>query len=158
MKHIILLIVLCLPIVMFSQQEDLFKRVEEMPRFPGCEELEGDSEAKRKCSNDKLVNYIYTNLTYPKTAQKAGVEGTVVIQFVVDKSGEIRDAKIARDIGENCGTEALRVVNSMVNMDMKWRPGIENGVPVNVLYTMPVKYKLTDDKDTGGVDKTSGEK
>lgn len=154
MKHIILLITLVLPTLIFSQ-EDLFKRVEEMPRFPGCEEIEGDSEAKRKCSNDKLVNYIYNNLKYPKTAQKAGIEGTVVIQFVVDKSGKIRDAEIARDIGENCGTEALRVINSMASMDEMWRPGIKNGVPVNVLFTMPVKYKLTDDKSPA--DKTSGQ-
>lgn len=150
MKYIIIIMSILIPTLLFSQ-DDLYKRVEEMPRFPGCEDVAGTVDEKTKCSNDKLIEYIYNNVNYPKSAQKAKIEGTVVIQFVIDKMGQIKDAVIARNIGENCGEEALRVVNSMVDKNLIWRPGIENGSPVDVLFTLPVNFKLeeTGQKDTG---------
>jgi len=170
MKNQFILFLLILPSLLFCQQtEEIFKKVEEMPRFPGCEQLTGDHEAKRQCSNQKLIEYIYTNLKYPAEARKNEVEGIVVIQFVVGKDGSIRDAKIARDIGHGCGEAALKVVKNMANLvqrdtiitfneqtyeetvkvvsnDLSWTPGYQRGKAVNVLYTLPVKYKLEGDK------------
>lgn len=148
MKYLIITISILIPSLLFSQNE-AYKRVEEMPRFPGCESMEGTVAEMTKCSNQKLIEYIYNNVQYPKAAQKAGTEGTVVIQFIVDKNGVISDEIIARDIGGNCGEEALRVVKSMAVNDIKWRPGIEKGVPVKVLWTLPVKFKLEGKKSEG---------
>jgi protein TonB len=89
-----------------------------------------------------MLEYIYKNLKYPAIARENGVEGQVVLQFVVDKDGSIADAKVVRDIGAGCGTEAEKVVNGMNNMGQKWIPGKQRGRPVRVLYTLPVKFKL----------------
>jgi len=149
MKYISLFFAILIPSLIFSQDK-LYKKVEEMPRFPGCENMEGTVKELTKCSNEKLIQYIYQNLRYPETARKAGVEGTVVIQFVVNKSGKIKNETIARDIGENCGSEALKVVKTMAdNSSLNWRPGMENGSPVDVLWTLPVKFKLEGENDEG---------
>ncbi|MBL0100144.1 MAG: energy transducer TonB [Saprospiraceae bacterium] len=122
-------------------EEEIFKVVEQMPRFPGCEDKGTDKE-KEDCAKGKMLEYIYKNLKYPAIARENGVEGQVVLQFVVDKDGSITDAKIVRDIGAGCGTAAETVVNGMNNMGQKWIPGKQRGRPVRVLYTLPVKFKL----------------
>ena len=69
MKNQFILFLLILPSLLFCQQaEEIFKKVEEMPRFPGCEQAIGDQESKRQCSNQKLIEYIYKNLKYPAEA------------------------------------------------------------------------------------------
>ncbi|MBK8885677.1 MAG: energy transducer TonB [Saprospiraceae bacterium] len=122
-------------------EEEIFRVVEQMPRFPGCEDKGTDKE-KEDCAKGKMLEYIYKNLKYPAIARENGVEGQVVLQFVVDKDGSITDAKIVRDIGAGCGTAAETVVNGMNNMGQKWIPGKQRGRPVRVLYTLPVKFKL----------------
>ena len=122
-------------------EEEIFKVVEQMPRFPGCEDKKTDKE-KDDCAKTKMLEYIYNNLKYPAIARENGVEGQVVLQFVVDKDGSIADAKVVRDIGAGCGAEAEKVVNGMNNMGKKWIPGKQRGRPVRVLYTLPVKFKL----------------
>lgn len=125
--------------VSFEDQGDpIFKVVEEMPRFPGCEDMEGTREERRKCAQEKMLNFIYSNLNYPADAKNQGIEGMVVIQFVVEKNGTIADVKKARDIGAGCGVESQRVVNSMPN----WIPGKQRGKAVRVQYMLPVKFKL----------------
>ena len=121
--------------------DEIFKVVEQMPRFPGCEDKGTDKE-KDDCAKGKMLEYIYKNLKYPAIARENGVEGQVVLQFVVDKDGSIADAKIVRDIGAGCGAAAESVVVSMNNMGKKWIPGKQRGRPVRVLYTLPVKFKL----------------
>lgn len=121
--------------------EEIFKVVEQMPRFPGCED-KGTEEEKTACATQKMLEYIYKNLKYPAIARENGVEGGVVLQFVVDKDGTITDTKIARDIGAGCGAAAEAVVLSMNNMGKKWTPGKQRGRPVKVLFTLPVKFKL----------------
>jgi len=116
-----------------------------MPRFPGCEKMNGTSQEKKKCSDEKMLQYIYKNLKYPGIARENGVEGTAIIQFVVEKDGSIGDAVIKRDPGQGIGEESLRVINSMNNMSSKWTPGVQRGRVVRVLYTMPIKFKLEDD-------------
>jgi periplasmic protein TonB len=117
--------------------EEIFKVVEDMPRFPGCEDT-ANKDDRKKCAEQKMLEYIYKNIKYPAIARENGVEGTVVITFVVEKDGSITDATIARDIGATCGQEALRVVNMMP----KWIPGKQRGNSVRVQFNLPVKFKL----------------
>ncbi len=117
---------------------ELFKVVEEMPRFPGCEDLDGSAKEKEKCAKQKMLEFIYKNLKYPKEARNADIEGMTVIQFIIEKDGRISSGKIARDIGAGCGTESLRIVNSMPT----WIPGKQKGKAVRVQYTLPVKFKI----------------
>ncbi len=122
--------------------QEIFKVVEEMPRFPGCEDLR-DKNERLKCSQEKMLKYVYDNMNYPEVAKKNQVEGTVVIQFVVEKTGNIKGAKIVRDIGAGCGAEALRIINLMP----KWNPGKQRGRPVRVQYNFPVKFKIPANKN-----------
>ncbi len=122
--------------------EEIFKVVEEMPRFPGCEDMTASVEEKRMCSNKKMLEFIYENIRYPAVARDNGIEGTVVVSFVVDREGNIQDAQVVRDIGGGCGAEALRVVNMMNGLPQRWIPGKQRGRPVKVLFNLPVKFKL----------------
>lgn len=168
MKNLCFLFLFLLTTLTYAQEE-IFKVVDEMPRFPGCEHIDGDAEAKRLCANEKLLQYIYTNLKYPEVAKANEVEGMVVIQFVIDTDGSIGEAKIVRDIGADCGKAALQIVQDMNTYESNdtiivfndatyeeevriehhnaiWRPGYQDGKPVKVLYTLPVRYKLSDDE------------
>lgn len=121
--------------------EEIFKVVEEMPRFPGCED-KGSAAEKKQCADKKMLEFIYKNIKYPAIARENGVEGTCVIQFVVEKDGAIADAKVVRDIGAQCGQEALRVVNLMNQKGLKWTPGKQRGRAVKVQFNLPVKFRL----------------
>ena len=122
--------------------EEIEKFVEEMPRFPGCEEILGSIDERKACSDKKLLEYLYKNLKYPAIARENGVEGRVYVQFVVEKDGSISGATIVRDVGAGCGQSALRTVENMNNLPAKWTPGKKKGSVVRVLYTLPVTFKL----------------
>jgi protein TonB len=124
------------------KEEEIFKIVEQMPRFPGCEDIQGTQKEKEDCAKKKMLEFIYKNLKYPPIARENGVEGTAVIQFTVDKDGSITNIEIARDPGAGTGEAAKAAVEAMNNMPQKWTPGKQRGVPVKVLYTMPVRFKL----------------
>ncbi|HRF42585.1 MAG TPA: TonB family protein, partial [Saprospiraceae bacterium] len=120
---------------------EIFTAVEQMPRFPGCEN-EADLFAKNDCSNNKVKDFISKNMKYPAIARENGVQGTVVITFVVEKDGSLSDIKLVRDIGAGCGQEALRLVNLMQEQGLRWTPGQHQGNTVRVQYNLPVKFKL----------------
>ncbi len=122
--------------------EEIFKIVEQRPRFPGCENEAGDNAAKEKCAQQKMLEFLYKNIKYPAIAKENGIEGSAVISFVVEKDGSITDTRIVRDVSGGCGKEALRVVNMMNNMPQKWTPGKQRGRAVRVQYNLPVKFKL----------------
>ncbi|HHH54845.1 MAG TPA: energy transducer TonB [Bacteroidetes bacterium] len=124
------------------KEEEIFQIVEQMPRFPGCEDKATKAE-KEQCSQQKLMEYIYANLKYPPIARENGIEGRAVIRFVVDKNGKVSDVKILRDIGGGCGEAAAKVIKSMNSMSKKWVPGRQGGRKVKVYYTLPVIFKLT---------------
>ncbi|MDB4195468.1 MAG: energy transducer TonB [Flavobacteriales bacterium] len=105
-------------------QETAFEIVEVMPEFVGGMEM--------------LMNYLETEIEYPKRAEKQNIEGRVYVQFVVEKDGDISGAKVLKGIGTGCDEEALRVVRSMPN----WIPGEDNGEKVSVKYTLPIKFVL----------------
>ncbi|MEM1320202.1 MAG: energy transducer TonB [Bacteroidota bacterium] len=121
--------------------EEIFQVVEEMPRFPGCEN-ESDKAKRKQCASKKMLEFIYKNIKYPPIARENGVEGTVVIRFVVDKDGSVQEPTILRDIGAQCGQEAMRVVKMMNSMPQKWVPGKQRGKPVKVYFNLPVKFRL----------------
>lgn len=107
----------------FSTSNDkIYTAVEQMPQFPG-----GDS---------KLMKYISENIKYPETDEC--VDGQVIVQFVVTKTGEVGDVKIVRHLHPMFDEEAVRVVKSLP----KFIPGRMNGVPVNVWYTLPVRFHM----------------
>jgi protein TonB len=97
---------------------------EVMPEFPG--------------GMAALLAFIQKNLHYPAMAREEGIEGKVVISFIVNAFGEIEGAKVMKNIGGGCDKEALRVVNAMP----KWKPGKQNGHHVKVYYTLPITFKL----------------
>lgn len=125
--------------------EKIYKVVDEMPRFSGCDATEKYSESLRNCANQKMLEFIYTNVKYPETARKAGIEGVAVIRFLVEKDGTISDAEILRNPGGGTGEEALRVVSLMKEQNIKWIPGLQDGKPVNVNFNLPIKFKLAAD-------------
>ena len=97
---------------------------EEMPEFPG---------GMREC-----MNWLGKNINYPEDCKKAGIQGRVIIQFVVDKDGSIKSPKVARSVHPSLDAEALRVISS----SPKWKPGKQKGEAVKVKYTIPVLFKL----------------
>ena len=97
---------------------------EEMPEFPG-----GMAEC---------MKYLSKNINYPEDCKKEGVQGRVIVQFVVDKDGSIKDPTIARGVHPSLDKEALRVLSSMPN----WKPGKQKGEAVKVRYTIPVMFRL----------------
>ena len=97
---------------------------EEMPEFPG-----GMAEC---------MKYLSKNINYPEDCKKEGIQGRVIVQFVVDKDGSIKDPTIARGVHPSLDKEALRVLSSMPN----WKPGKQKGEAVKVRYTIPVMFRL----------------
>ncbi|MBI5917412.1 MAG: energy transducer TonB [Bacteroidetes bacterium] len=125
------------PPPMDNSDKEIFKVVEESPTFPGCEAIE-EKQARQKCAEELLLQFIYKTIQYPEIARENGVEGMVVIKFVVEKDGSISNKDILRDVGAGCGEEAMRVVSLMPN----WNPGKQRGNPVRVQFTLPVKFDL----------------
>ncbi len=111
--------------------------VDESPQFPGCEK--GDNlEAYKACAQEKLFDFIQKEFSYPKYAKTLGIEGNVVIQFIVEKDGEITNAVILREIGGGCGKEALRIIRAMP----KWNPGKQEGKTMRTLVQLPFTFKI----------------
>lgn len=110
---------------MTSTDDDVYEVVEKMPAFPG-----GMAE---------LMKYLRSNVRYPVEAHKAGIQGRVVVSFVVNKDGTVKDAKIVRSVDKSIDAEALRVISAMP----KWQPGYQDGKAVSVRYTVPVTFRLT---------------
>lgn len=124
-----------------EEVEEIFKVVEEMPRFPGCENLSTIAERKT-CSDRKLLEFIYSNIQYPGVARENNIQGNVVVSFVVNKDGSIEQLNIVRDIGGGCGDEVLRVLRLMQDRNITWIPGKQREKPVRVQFLLPVKFIL----------------
>lgn len=121
--------------------EEVFKVVEEMPRFPGCEEE--DAVAREQCAQRRMLEFIYNEVKYPKSAREAGAQGMTVVQFIVEKDGSVTNWKLVRDPGAGLGDEALRVIAFMAEQ-VQWVPGKQRGRKVRVQFVLPIKFKLSD--------------
>jgi len=106
------------------EESKVFDVVEEMPQFPG-----GPSA---------LFEYLSKNIKYPVVAEENGVQGRVIVTFVVERDGSITDVKVVKSVDPSLDKEATRVVKSMPH----WIPGKQNGSAVRVKYTVPVTFRL----------------
>lgn len=104
--------------------DDVREVVDQMPSYPG--------------GLGALMQYLSSNIKYPKEAEKKGGQGRVVTSFVVEKDGSITDVKVTKSVHPVLDAEAVRVVSQMP----KWIPGKESGMPVRVKYTLPVTFRL----------------
>ena len=101
-------------------ENKIFTVAEQMPSFPN-------------------VNaWLASHIQYPAVAAENGVQGRVIVKFVVGRDGSVSQAQIVRGVDQSLDREALRVVNSMP----KWTPGMNNGQPANVWFTLPITFKL----------------
>lgn len=125
-----------------EEKSEVFKVVDEMPRFPGCE-AEEDAQERKQCANTKLMQYIYNNLKYPADARDDGVEGNVIVQFIINKKGRMEDINIVRSVHPSLDAEVLRIARQMKEMEKGWIPGRQKGEAVKVEFNLPVKFKLT---------------
>ena len=106
------------------EPEKVFTAVEQMPQFPG-----GDAA---------LMKYLSSNINYPQVAMENGVQGRVIVQFVVTKNGSVGEVKVIRSVDRDLDKEAIRLCKSLP----KFIPGKMNGQSVNVWYTLPITFKL----------------
>lgn len=119
----------------------LNSEVDEKPIFPSCEKIKDDNK-KKLCSRKKMLEFLYMNIKYPLNARDQGVEGTVVIRFVITRDGKIINPEIMNDIGGGCGKEALRVVEMMKDLNEKWTPAKKDGKTVDSYFDWPAKFRL----------------
>ena len=107
-----------------EEESKVFDIVEQMPSFPG--------------GPAALMKFLSENIKYPVVAQENGIQGRVVVAFVVERDGSITDVHIARGVDPSLDKEAVRVVKSMP----KWTPGKQNGSAVRVKFNVPVAFRL----------------
>ena len=107
-----------------EEETKVFDVVEQMPQFPGGPQA--------------LFEYLSKNIKYPVVAEENGIQGRVIVTFVVERDGSITDVKVAKSVDPSLDKEAMRVVKSMPN----WIPGKQNGSAVRVKYTVPVTFRL----------------
>jgi len=102
--------------------DEVFYVVEDMPKFPG------DLPA--------LKSYIYTHLEYPKNAKREGIEGSVIVRFMINTKGKVVNSEILRSTYQGFDAPALKVINDMPD----WTPGKQRGKPVNVWHIISIKF------------------
>jgi protein TonB len=107
------------PMEDFGKGDEIFDVVEENPSFPG--------------GIDKFRHFLGDNIIYPRMARDLGVQGRVVVQFVVEIDGSVTDIVVVRSLGNGTDEEAIRVLQK----SPKWNPGKQHGKPVRVKYTVP---------------------
>ncbi|NDV59745.1 TonB family protein [Bacteroides sp. 519] len=105
-------------------EDTIFEIVEKMPEYPG--------------GQTALMRYLNSSIKYPLAAQEKGIQGRVIVQFVVSKSGVITNPVVVRSVEESLDKEAIRVISGMP----AWIPGEQRGKPVQVKYTVPITFRL----------------
>jgi len=110
-----------------KEKTQIYTQVDVMPSFPGGETA--------------LMKFLTDNLTYPINAADQGIQGRVILRFVVNSDGSISDVEVMRSIEKSCDNEAIRVIKLMP----KWIPGKLGGVNVPVYYKLPIVYRLQND-------------
>lgn len=106
------------------EEEEIFMVVEDAPEFPG--------------GTQALLDYLRKNIKYPPICRENGIQGRVLVSFVVNKDGAIVEPQVVKSVNKQLDQEALRVISTMPN----WKPGKQRGKPVRVKYTVPVNFRL----------------
>ena len=114
-------------IVAADDEDEVFMTADKMPVFPGGEAA--------------LMEFIREGISYPPEAADRNAEGRVIVQFVVDKTGQVGDVKVVRSVDADLDREAVRVVQTLP----AFTPAFRLGKPVSVWYTLPVNFKLEND-------------
>ena len=127
-------------IVSQNWEDFVFYAPEQAPLYGTCspEEIK-DGKTDEECSQLQMLMSLYQKLKYPAIARENGVEGTIVIRFIITAQGQMKDAEIIRNVGAGCGKEALRVVTKHLG---NWTPAKQDGINVASRFNLPVKFKL----------------
>lgn len=112
------------PVETEPQSKKVYNSVEQMPEFPG--------------GAAAMMRYLQENIKYPPEAAKNNIEGRVIVQFVIDETGQVGEVKVVRPVSEELDAEAVRVVKTFP----KFEPGRQDGEAVSVWYTLPVMFKI----------------
>ena len=104
--------------------DSIYRVTEVGPEFPG--------------GSQALQDYLKENVNYPAQCREAKIQGRVLINFLVEKDGSIKNASVLKSVHPLLDAEALRVISAMPN----WKPGMEHGIPVRVQFTVPVNFRL----------------
>ena len=106
------------------QSKKVYKSVEQMPMFPGGEMA--------------LMKYLQSHINYPPEAAKNNIGGRVIVQFIVDETGQVGEVKVLRSVNDEIDAEAVRVIKTLP----KFEPGRQDDKAVSVWYTLPVSFKI----------------
>lgn len=124
--------------------DEVFKVVEHMPRFPGCED-KGSEEERKACAQQSFLDFIYRNLEYPQEALEQGWEGTSVISFIVEKDGSVSTVEIIKDPGAGMGAAAAAVVEKQSQQGIRWTGMRSRGRALRVQFNIPIHFRLTEE-------------
>jgi protein TonB len=106
------------------QSKKVYNSVEQMPEFPG--------------GVAAMMRFLQENIKYPPEAAKNDIGGRVIVQFIIDETGQVGEVKVLRHVSEEIDAEAVRVVKTLP----KFEPGRQDGEAVSVWYTLPISFKL----------------
>ena len=115
---------------------DVLDVAEVMPRYAGCMDTPADTI---NCTFRSVLAHIQSNQQYPDTARTLGVQGPVVVEFIVDKQGKITNPRVTQGLGYGLDEEALRLINAMP----AWQPGMQDGQPVAIRMVIPVVFQIS---------------
>jgi len=129
----------------FIDSDKVFNVAEEMPRFPGCEDI-ADKRERQQCANRRMLEFVYSNIKYPEDARNERIQGTGVIKLIIGKTGEVERYEIARSIHPSLDAEMDRVAR-LIQDEVQWIPARQNGEAVKISFMLPIKFKLTGEQD-----------
>jgi TonB family protein len=121
-----------------SRSKKIFTSVEQVPEFPG--------------GLNAFFEFLAKNIKYPAESRKKGIQGRVIISFVVETDGALTNFKVERGVDNEIDQEALRVLE----MSPKWNPGTQNGLAVRVAYSVPISFTLNDEKPAKPAESKTG--
>lgn len=107
-----------------QQEEEVFHVVETPPKYPGGE--------------NAMMKFLSDNIVYPEVSRKAGIQGVIYANFIIEVDGSLSNIKILRGLNQECDEEVIRVISMMPN----WTPGMQRGKPVRVYFNLPVRLSL----------------
>lgn len=130
MRSILTLLILLIALLVNTSisygqtEEQVYSVVEVLPEYPGGDEARNE--------------YLVKNIRYPKAERKNGIQGLVIIQFIVEKDGSLTNIRVLKGENPNLNQEAMRVIKEMPS----WKPGSQNGENVRVYMNLPIRFSL----------------
>jgi protein TonB len=127
-----------------SDTGKVYKVVQQMPLFPGCED-ELSYRDMKQCADKKMIKFIYDVQQYPEDALEDGIEGMAVVSFIVERDGRITSVECVRDVCPSIKAESLYMVDVMALDLPPWSPGMQDGELVRVQFNLPIRFRLPRD-------------